>query len=83
MEIVALPTAVSRPLVSQVNVGTDVDDPADPAVSSVGNVVGIVMFAVPSKAVAVPVTSPFKPMVRAVASLVDVAALPVVEALPM
>ena len=78
----ALPTAVSRPLASQVSVGTDVALPALPAVSREARVSVPVAFADPSKDV-LQAPSPVVEIVRGVASLVAVAALPVVEALPM
>ena len=82
IEIVALPAAVSRPFASQVSVGTAVAPPALPAVSRVARVSVPVALADPSKEVD-HVPSPVIEIVRAVESLVAVAALPVVEALPM
>ena len=82
IEIVALPTAVSRPLASQVSVGTADALPALPAVSREARVSAPVAFSEPSKD-ALQVPSPVAEIVRGVASLVAVAALPVVEALPM
>ena len=72
IEIATLPTAVSRPLASQVSVGTAVALPALPAVSRVARVSAPVALADPSKEVD-HVPSPVIAIVRAVANLVAIA----------
>ena len=77
MEIAALPTAVSRPLASQVIVGTDVLDPAEPAVSNDVNVSAPETLSDPLKDTDQE-PSPDNAMVLAVASFVAVAAFPLI-----